>query len=143
MPMVDWNDKYSVEIQEIDEQHKVLVELINRLYDAIAAKKDVEQMGKIMDELVDYTKTHFAVEEALMRVLQYPDYEPHKAIHDRIVAQVVDFQTKFHAGDRGMGMELLMFLKNWLFDHINKIDKSYVPHFTKQGVKKSWLRKFW
>ncbi len=143
MPMITWSDEYSVEIQEIDEQHKRLIQIINELYDAVATKKKREQLSAIIRELVDYTKVHFAVEETLMRIFHYAEYEGHKQIHDNIVAKVTDFQHKFEAGDDQVGMELLMFLKEWLFDHINKVDKRYSNHFTKHGVKKNWLRKFW
>lgn len=141
MSMIVWEDKYSVDIQEIDEQHKRLVEIINELYDAIAAKKNRDQLSVVLNELVEYTKVHFAVEETLMRIFHYEEYREHKGIHDRIVNQVLDFQRQFNAGNDKVGMELLLFLKDWLFEHIEKVDKKYSKHFLKHGVKKKW--KFW
>lgn len=143
MSMIAWDDTYSVEIQEIDEQHKCLIEIMNELYTAMANKSNRDLIGDVLDKLVDYTKVHFAVEETLMRIFHYPDYEEHKAIHDKIVERVLEFQGKFRAGDDKVGMELLMFLKDWLFDHINKVDKRYTKTFHKAGVKKTWLKKFW
>jgi len=143
MPMVTWDDTYSVEIQEIDEQHKRLIEIMNELYTAIAHKSNRDLISDVLDKLVDYTKVHFAVEETLMRVFHYDGYDEHKAIHDRIVTQVLEFQGKFRSGNDSVGMELLLFLKDWLFDHINKVDKQYVKTFHKAGVKKNWLKKFW
>lgn len=143
MPMVTWDDTYSVEIQEIDEQHKCLIEIMNELYTAIAHKSNRDLISNVLDKLVDYTRIHFAVEETLMRVFHYEGYEAHKAIHDRIVTQVLEFQGKFRAGNDSVGMELLLFLKDWLFDHINKVDKQYVKTFHKAGVKQTWLKKFW
>jgi hemerythrin len=141
--MVTWDDAYSVDIQEIDEQHKCLVEIMNELYTAMANKSNRDLIGDVLDKLVDYTKVHFAVEETLMRIFHYEGYEEHKAIHDKIVTRVLEFQGKFRAGDDKVGMELLMFLKDWLFDHINKVDKRYTNAFHKAGVKKTWLKKFW
>ena len=143
MNMVQWNDEYSVDIQEIDEQHKCIVMYINELYEALARKGNHELVADIIQKLVEYTKIHFAVEETLMRIFHYDGYEPHKAIHDKIVEQVMAYQGKFLAGDEKVGMELLMFLKGWLFEHINKVDKQYVETFHASGVKKSWLKKFW
>ncbi len=143
MTMVVWKDEYSVDIQEIDEQHKCLVEFINEMYKALAIKDNREQVEEVLNKLVDYTKVHFAVEECLMRMFEYPDYDAHKAIHDRIVHKVTEYQGQFKAGDDRVGMDLLMFLKDWLFDHINKVDKKYVPHLVKNGVKKRWFKKFW
>ena len=143
MAMVEWDDAYSVDIQEIDEQHKCLVEIMNELYTALANKSNRDQVSDVLNKLVEYTKVHFAVEETLMRIFHYEDYEAHKAIHDKIVEQVLVYHGKFQAGDDKVGMELLMFLKDWLFDHINKVDKGYSKTFLKAGVKKSWLKKFW
>jgi hemerythrin len=143
MSMVEWKDEYSVDIQEIDEQHKCLIQIMNELYTALANKSNRDLVGDVLDKLVDYTKVHFAVEETLMRIFHYDDYEAHKAIHDRIVGKVLEYQGQFRGGNDKVGMELLMFLKDWLFDHINKVDKAYTKTFHKAGAQKSWLKKFW
>lgn len=143
MSMVAWSDEYSVEIQELDEQHKCLIRIINELYDALAKKADRDVINDVLDKLVEYTKIHFTVEESLMRIFNYADYEQHKAIHDDIVGKVVTYQGKFRAGDDSVGMDLLMFLKGWLFDHINKVDKSYSSTFIKKGMGRTWLKRFW
>ena len=142
MAMVEWDDTFSVDIQEIDEQHKCLIEIMNELYTALANKSNRDLVSDVLNKLVEYTKVHFAVEETLMRIFSYEDYEAHKKIHDQIVEQVLEHQARFRAGDDKVGMELLMFLKEWLFDHINKVDKAYTSTFHKAGVKKSWVRKF-
>jgi len=143
MSMMQWSNDYSVEIQEIDEQHMCIVRYINELYAALSRKEHNDLVADIIHKLVEYTKVHFAVEEALMRIFHYEGYERHKEIHDHIVQQVLIYQGKFMAGDDKVGMELLMFLKGWLFDHINKVDKQYIDTFHDAGVKKSWLKKFW
>lgn len=143
MNVVQWSDDYSVDIQEIDEQHKCIVRYINELYEALAKKDSRDLVADIIQKLAEYTKIHFAVEETLMRIFHYEGYEPHKAIHDKIVQQVLAYQGKFISGDDKVGMELLMFLKGWLFEHINKVDKQYVAAFHAAGVKKSWMKKFW
>jgi hemerythrin len=142
MSMVEWKDEYSVDIQELDEQHKCLISIMNELYTALANKSERDLIADVLNKLIEYTKVHFAVEETLMRIFHYEDYEAHKAIHDDIVAKVVDYHGKFQGGDDKVGMELLLFLKEWLFDHINKVDKAYTATFHKAGVKKSWLKKF-
>jgi hemerythrin len=143
MSMIAWDDLYSVEIQEIDEQHKCLIEIMNELYTALANRSNPELVGDVLDKLVEYTRIHFAVEETLMRLFNYDNYEKHKAIHDKIVSRVEEFQGKYHQGDTHVGMELLMFLRDWLFDHISKEDKSYAKTFHNAGIQKKWLRKFW
>ena len=143
MAMVEWDDAYSVNIQEIDEQHKCLIDIMNELYMALANKSNRDLVSEVLNKLVEYTKVHFAVEETLMRIFHYDGYEAHKEIHDRIVTRVLEYQGQFNAGNDKVGMELLMYLKDWLFDHINKVDKAYTQTFHKAGVKKTWLKKFW
>lgn len=143
MSMMQWSDDYSVEIQEIDEQHKCIVGYINELYAALSKKEHFDLVADVIQKLLEYTKVHFAVEEALMRIFHYEGYEHHKEIHDHIIQQVLMYQGKFMAGDNKVGMELLIFLKGWLFEHINRVDKQYIDTFHAAGVKKSWLKKFW
>ncbi len=143
MNIMKWSNEYSVEIQEIDEQHKCIVSYINELYEAMSKKEHADLVADIIQKLVEYTKIHFAVEEALMRIFHYEEYERHKEIHDSIVQQVLIYQGKFMAGEDEVGMELLMFLKGWLFEHINKVDKHYIDTFHDSGVNKSWLKRFW
>lgn len=143
MSIIEWDDIYSVEIQEIDEQHKHLIDLINQLYAVLARRDERDKIARVLDELVEYTKIHFAIEEALMRIFDYSDYDNHKAIHNRIVTQVVEFQLRFHKGDKYVGLELLQFLKEWLMDHILEIDMRYSEHLTRNGVKRNWLGRLW
>jgi hemerythrin len=141
--MIAWSDEFSVDIQEIDEQHKCLVGLINKLYEALARKDSADVIEQVFDELIRYTRVHFSVEECLMRLFDYEGYEEHKKIHDKIVDRVNILQAQFKAGDHGVGMELLYFLKDWLMDHIQRVDKKYAGHLMAHGVRQKWLRKFW
>ncbi|MCW8918493.1 MAG: bacteriohemerythrin [Gammaproteobacteria bacterium] len=143
MAMVEWSNAYSVDIQEIDEQHKCLIDIMNDLYTALVNNSNRDLIGDVLDKLVDYTKVHFSVEETLMRIFEYDGYEAHKEKHDRIVAKVLTYQGQFRGGNDKVGMELLLFLKDWLFNHINTVDKAYTKTFHKAGVKKRWLKKFW
>lgn len=143
MAMVQWSREYSVGIQEIDEQHRVWIALINELYVALAQKDTHAKIGAVLNRLVDYTKIHFALEESLMRIFAYPGYEAHKRIHDALVRQVVEVVEKYQAGDGRIGMELLFLLRDWLLDHIKEKDTGYAPYLIKQGVLKRWVRKFW
>ncbi|XZG71349.1 bacteriohemerythrin [Chitinibacteraceae bacterium HSL-7] len=140
--LIEWNDSLSVGIQEIDEQHKVLVELLNQLYTAIHERHAREACHDILRQLVEYTRIHFAVEESLMRILGYPDYEPHKAKHEALIDQIHQFEQRVAAGE-AVSFELLHFLRNWLTGHIVEGDMRYVDHFLSRGVQRSWQKKGW
>ena len=154
--LFEWSDGYSVGVQEIDEQHKELVGLLNQLHSAIREHHGSEASRRILDELADYTRTHFMVEESLMRVSNYPEFENHKRNHEELIAQVQALQEKLDSGQAAITFELLHFLKVWLTRHINEADKHFGDFFTQQGgaaewspqveqtmKKKKWWWKFW
>jgi hemerythrin len=141
---VEWSDELSVGIEEIDAQHKILVNLINRLFDeAIVHQASPRVMEEILHELVEYTVIHFAVEESLFRIFHYPETEAHTTQHDQLKAQVLEIQQKIKQGEMTINTELLMFLKKWLEHHILYEDKLYGPFLLSQGVKSSWAEKSW
>ena len=145
---VEWTGELSVGIEEIDEQHKVLAGLVNEMHEAIQQRHAHEVVRGILDQLAHYTKTHFVVEESLMRILNYPLYEPHKEEHDALIAQIEELQQKLDVGKASVNFELMHFLKLWLTKHIMESDKAYSAHFIKAGAnpklqKRSWAAKLW
>jgi len=146
---IEWSDEISVGIQEIDEQHKKLVNLINRLYDAMTLGEDKVAVAKdVLNELVQYTIIHFAVEECLFRIFEYPNYRAHCDMHEDLRNQVDEINKKVQNGERLITPELLFFLRKWITNHIMVEDKKYSPFLLKKGMKKSLgskfgLSKFW
>ncbi|HCB14352.1 MAG TPA: hemerythrin [Gammaproteobacteria bacterium] len=145
---IEWSNALSVGIEEIDAQHKVLVDLLNQVHEAIQQRQGIEAANKIVEQLGEYTRIHFAVEESLMRILHYPEYERHKEEHDRLIEQLNAFRAKLEAGKGSMSFELAHFLKVWLTRHIMEGDKRYSSYFLEQGIrpelsKKSWVQKLW
>lgn len=152
MPYVDWSDEFSVGLEEIDAQHHILVDCLNRLHDAVHERKSESEIVSVLGTLGDYTRIHFAVEEALMRVFEYKDYVPHKAEHEKLLAQFAEKAEKCHSGKVSANLELLQFLRSWLTDHIIHGDKKYAPMFLSRGMKaavtgerqrKGWFSRLW
>lgn len=132
--MFEWNDSYSVEIASVDAQHKTLFKIIGELHAAMLAGRGKTVMAGILDRLVQYTVSHFAHEERLMRLHQYPDFAAHKAAHDALTTQVVQFQTKLKSGQEVVTVPLLNFLNDWLQKHIKGTDMKYAPFFLAKAV---------
>lgn len=141
--VVEWNDELSVGIQEIDEQHKILVNLLNDLNIAITEHHGTQESQRILAELIDYTRIHFAVEESLMRILDYPNYEIHKEHHELLIQQIHQLNDKLTNDHKAISFELLHFLKKWLTKHIMEEDKEYTPFLLSKGVKASYEKKSW
>lgn len=134
--LFEWTDEFSVGVESIDQQHQVLVALLNQLYDAIETDSADMVIKEILEALIDYTHTHFLVEECLMEVLNYKDYDNHKKEHKDLLKQLLDFKTKIYVEkvnlrDDTVAADLLAFLIRWLKDHILESDKAYSSHFIK------------
>ncbi len=135
MAIFNWQDDYSVDIKEIDDQHKELVAMINDLYGAMVKRRPQEVLGEILNQLSNYCAVHFAAEEALMQAHAYPYYQEHKAIHDKVSAKVHALQNGFKAGKTSLTIEISMFLKDWLDKHILGTDQKYAAFLRAKGVK--------
>ncbi len=132
--LIDWSDELSVGIQEIDDQHQFLVELLNKLHRAIHQRQGTAAAQAILVELADYTRIHFAVEESLMRILGYPGYADHKQQHDHLIEEIGELQEKLESGKKSITFELLHFLRIWLTRHIMEEDQQYSPFFLSRGA---------
>jgi len=146
---IEWCNELSVGIEEIDSQHKILVSLLNEVHEAIQQGRTLEATRGVIDRLDEYTRVHFAVEESLMRILHYPDYEQHKEEHDRLVARLAGLRQKLGEDKGALGFELAQLLKHWLTNHIMEVDRRYVAHFLARGISPelsknaSWTQRFW
>ena len=132
--MFEWNNEFSVGIGSIDAQHQTLFAIGRELYGAMSVGQGKGAVGRILDRLVRYTSVHFAHEERLMRLHEYPDFEAHKAQHEALIRHVLKFQAEFDGGRAIMTVQLLQFLKDWLETHIRGCDLAYAPHLKKSSV---------
>ena len=134
-PLIRWSANLSVGIDSINEQHKVLVSMINELYSQMHSGAAKEAVGKTLANLVDYTANHFKYEESLFAEHGYQGMDAHKQKHTALVAQVVAFQDEFTRGEKDVTLELMEFLKEWLLTHIKKTDMEYSSFLRNKGVE--------
>lgn len=123
MAHIQWTEDLNTDIQVIDSQHLRIVEYINAL-DDIKESHDRDEVGRVLNELVDYTLSHFAFEESLMEDAGYPFINGHKMVHELFVKRVGDFQQRFKMGE-DIAEELLTVLRSWLINHIKSDDSDY------------------
>jgi len=135
MALITWSNMLSTGIGEQDTQHKKLIELINQLNDAMQAGHGADVLGKVLNELVNYTVFHFGYEEKLMGQHKYEDTPAHKLEHTKFVQTVGDFKKKFDSGNAVISVEIMNFLRDWLTSHIMKTDKKLGQSLNKLGVK--------
>jgi len=134
MALFTWSDKYSVGVKDMDNQHKVLVDILNELYEAMQTNQSKEILGKTITKLVSYTKTHFANEERYMEKYNYPGLTEQKKSHIAFVDKITVFKNDYDAGKIAMSVSLTSFLKDWLLTHISGTDKKYGEFFNAKGL---------
>jgi len=134
MPLMEWTENLYVEIPRIDQQHKRLVEMLNELHDAVQQKRAKDVIGGTLTDLLAYTETHFALEEEYFDKYGYFDAENHKASHQALTEEVRELLVRYKSTDgETLGVEVLEFLKDWLYRHILGADKKYAPFFKIKG----------
>ncbi|MCW8928651.1 MAG: bacteriohemerythrin [Gammaproteobacteria bacterium] len=129
-----WKDEYSVGVEEMDNDHKKLLNLINQLQTAVNYYTGKEFEEKALDELVDYTKTHFKKEEKLMEDNDYADFDAHKLQHEKFIGKVNEFIEEYKKDADVTVVKTLEFLKAWLIEHINGTDKEYGKVLNEKGI---------
>ena len=119
-----WSTELDTGIDVIDQQHRRIVDYINAL-DTANQTHDRAAVGQILDELVDYTMSHFAFEESLQEEAGYAYCKPHKRVHELFVRRVGDYVERHRLGEE-IGEELYHLLTTWLVNHIRRDDADYV-----------------
>ncbi|MFZ4538748.1 bacteriohemerythrin [Propionivibrio sp.] len=150
-----WSDDYSINIEEVDEQHKELLCLIRELHVAILENQGKAGLREILNRLTQSTRTHFLLEESLMRLSHYPGLDIHKLQHRDLMAEGQALQQQLDNKNKTIDFELLKYLNKWLLQHISESDMLFSVHFQQAGLlqyaasgkqiaptKKKWW-KFW
>lgn len=129
-----WNDTYSVKVMALDNQHKKLFDLVNELHAAMGGGHGKEVAGQILQRLIDYTVNHFTAEEQLMEKHKYSGLGAHRAEHKALTDKVLAFKKEFDAGTSNVTPQLMLFLQQWLKNHIQKVDQLYGDFMNTHGV---------
>src|SRR4051812_42361759 len=93
-----WEEKYCLQIAELDRQHQKLFALFNQLFDAMQQGRGDEVVDKVLTSVVDYTAYHFSFEEKLLHEAGYEEEAAHRAEHARLAAQAKALAHKLQAG---------------------------------------------
>jgi hemerythrin len=134
MPLLTWDQCYSVKIAELDGHHQKLFYLLNCLHEAMREGKGKSVIREIVEELVSYTHIHFQREEVLMEQANFPGLEVHRLEHQKLMASVGEFKDALDSG-RGVNTTTVVeFLRGWLTKHICGMDQSYSSHLNAKGI---------
>ena len=124
---VEWTPKLALHVPLVDREHRLLIDYINELHQAMTHKKPISEMIAVLKKLRDYTATHFGDEEKLFNVPAYKAAAEHMQIHKKFVAKLDEVEGQLRMGTATVSMDLLTFLKDWLVQHIMGTDPTYLP----------------
>jgi hemerythrin-like metal-binding protein len=122
MKELTWDKTLSVDVPEIDEDHRRLVDLYNILNHAVAEDDSPEYIAAVTDELIACTVWHFRHEERLMLKYGYPGLPDHKAEHEELIDSVKELQQKLRDAGEAVSARDVEFLERWLMEHIYGAD---------------------
>jgi len=127
--MFEWNDDYSVGIEEIDKQHKHLIGIGAELMNMVKHHSTDDMYDDVLDaveRMKDYTVYHFATEEQMMQRAGFDDIEEHKEQHVKFIDKLNDFEiSELDENQSEFIMDILKFISTWIFKHIIGSDFEY------------------
>lgn len=132
---LEWDNKYSVGVEEIDNQHKLMFKTINELIDAVGTTPTKENIAAIIVQLVQYKKFHFATEEKYFIEFNYEKTAEHVAKHKLFNTRLDEIQKKCGDDIFELAFELVDFLEDWLIEHLMTADQEYKECFKAHGLK--------
>jgi hemerythrin len=122
--LVNWTEAMSVDGGPIDETHRKLTSLINRLHLVVNCGADCDSVSNILCELADYAGSGFIIEEKFMNIRRYTQRNQHIVEHwlfiDRLTIIIADYERGVEVGN-----ELLMYLIRWVASHVKSHDQSF------------------
>ena len=128
MSLITWNDNFSVNIPQFDQEHQQLIAMINSLHEAMKQGTGKKAMGTLLDDLTNYASTHFSHEEQMMVRYSYPDFKKHKQSHVDFAQTIKEYRSLYENSSLSAG-NLLNLFQSWLINHICDTDKQYTAFF--------------
>ena len=137
--LITWNATFTCGIKLIDDQHKILVGLVNDMFHHVTGDYEQEDIyfNKIIKEVVAYIKIHFATEEKIMLFTRFTGYVEHKKEHDNFVLTVIKNIHSYRTKERFTLLSFSKFLKDWVLSHIAVMDKQYFSHLKRIASRKA------
>ncbi|MGE8537981.1 MAG: bacteriohemerythrin [Acinetobacter sp.] len=121
---MEWNESYNIGIDVIDKQHRQILDYINAL-EEIRGTGQRDRIKEVLNDLIDYTQSHFSFEENLLEQVSYQYLPSHRGIHELFVKRLNDYRLKFEQGE-SIENDLYRLLSKWLINHIQHDDQDYV-----------------
>lgn len=133
--MYEWEEKFSVGIRSIDDQHKELFKLLDSLLEAMKLGQGLIVASQIIMELESFAIVHFQKEEFFFQRFNYSGAAEHIFEHNFYIEKIASLKSELKSGKITLTLELYIFLKDWIEHHILIVDKQYSECFLENGLR--------
>jgi hemerythrin-like metal-binding protein len=134
MQTMPWKERYSVGVEEIDRQHRGLLDIMNQITNSFEKKDDWQATSAIINSLIHYAYNHFATEERYMMEAEYPELSLHIELHIAFMRKIFLLSEEYKQHGLALQKEILAYLANWYSSHILEADRKYMSSMEKKGI---------
>ncbi len=127
MEKIEWDSKYSVDVEEIDECQKKMFEMFNELIDMKNTSADVKEYISMISDINDFSKLYFSREEKILKKRGYPDFDSHTKAHRQFIRSSISLRREIAEDINNLTLEVILEQRDWLINHIETIDSLYIP----------------
>ena len=125
MALLSWSDQYLIGHTTIDAEHRELFRLINDFHSRWSEGHQRQEIGQVLNRLVQYAELHFQHEEGIMAAAGYPQLATHKQAHERLYETIYTLHRDYAEQGRRLEQDTMKFVKNWLVEHILNNDYAF------------------
>lgn len=129
-----WTECYRVNIVLPDQQHQQLIDTVNELDQALRMGEGKSVVDAVLDKLVEYALVHFTAEERLMQQHDFPGLSTHQTQHEMFRQKIGTYLEDLKAGKAGVPVSLLLFMQEWMKQHLLTTDRQYSAFLNARGV---------
>lgn len=126
IPYIKWEPNYTVHVEILDEQHRKLFDIVNDLIDE--TEMGSTRLLPVIQDLVQYLSVHFHQEHLVMMKSGYPGFLQHSQEHRRFTDKIEEFLQSYRQGDAELGLKMIVYMKEWIFNHTTRLDRQYGAH---------------
>lgn len=128
MLKIKWSDRFCVNLPEIDEQQKQIIEKINDIVDAVNSSTDQKEIYDMISELTDFVRHRFSQEEKSMVECNFPDHLHHRKDHREFIRKIIMFRKMFADESATVKDDFIKLIEEWLVHHCEAWDGNYAPY---------------
>lgn len=125
MDILKWRQSYETGVEEMDEQHKKLIDLINTMYRVMRGKHEASAVDGVLEEMAEYAGVHFKAEEAMLKSLDFKEYQDHVALHQEYQLRMEELMAEHSREPEKAEKNIYTFLRKWWLEHIVQEDTLY------------------